>query len=82
MTFDDVSKTTEAGAASSSDVEIKPFTPQAFESLFDAVKAYENETAGYNEEEEEPRPKKPVKIKEPSWEHLSREDVYGKNKKD
>ena len=71
----------EGSVVSSRNVDIKPFKPQAFDSLLDAVKAYENESFDDEvEEEPDPRPKKPVKIKEPSWEHLSREDVYGKNK--
>ncbi|MCH5349458.1 MAG: hypothetical protein J1E40_09055, partial [Oscillospiraceae bacterium] len=68
----------EATVVSSKNVEIKPFKPQAFDSLFDAVKAYENESFDDENEEPENRPQKPVKISAPTWERLSREDVYGK----
>lgn len=60
---------------SSDSVEVKPFVPQAFDTLQDAV------AAGYAEEngdEAAPAKKKPVEIKAPQWEHLTREDAYGK----
>lgn len=59
---------------SSDSVEVKPFVPQAFDSLFDAF------VAGYAEGDGEGKPpaKKPAEIKEPQWERLTREDAYGK----
>lgn len=57
---------------SSRNVDVKPFTPQTFDSLSDAVAAFE-------EGEEGTPKKKHVEVKAPTWEHLTREDVYGKN---
>lgn len=57
---------------SSENVEVKPFTPQTFDSLSDAVAAFE-------EGEESPHKKKHVEVKAPAWERLTREDAYGKN---
>lgn len=58
-------------------VEIKPFVPQAFDSLFDAF------MAGYAQDADESaapekNEKKHVEIKMPQWERLTREDAYGK----
>ena len=57
---------------SSENVDVKPFTPQTFDSLSDAV-------AAFGDGEESAPKKKPVEVKAPTWEHLSREDAYGKN---
>lgn len=57
---------------SSDNVEVKPFTPQTFDSLSDAFAAFEDG------EEITPK-KKYAEVKAPQWEHLSREDAYGKN---
>ncbi|MDE6709832.1 MAG: hypothetical protein K2J76_05025, partial [Oscillospiraceae bacterium] len=57
---------------SSENVDVKPFKPQTFDSLSDAVAAFED--GGENAQK-----KKPVEVKAPTWEHLSREDAYGKN---
>lgn len=58
---------------SADSADVKPFVPQAFDSLSDAV------AAGLADDDEKPPvPKKPVEIKKPQWEHLTREDVYGK----
>lgn len=63
-------------------VEVKPFVPQTFDSLFDAF------MAGYAHEDEdketvpEKHEKKQVEIKAPQWEHLTREDAYGKKNDD
>lgn len=59
---------------SSENADVKPFTPQTFDSLMDAVAAFE-------EDEESSRKKKPVEVKAPKWERLTREDAYGKNDK-
>ncbi len=67
----------EAAVVSSDHVEVKPFVPQAFDSLFDAVMAGASED-DKNESSEEKNGQKAVEIKMPQWEHLSREDVYGK----
>lgn len=57
---------------SAENADVKPFTPQTFDSLMDAVAAFE-------EEEESTPKKKPVEVKAPKWERLTREDAYGKN---
>lgn len=67
----------EAAIVSSESVDVKPFVPQTFDSLFDAF------MAGYKNDEEEDvapekREKKHVEIKMPQWERLTREDAYGK----
>lgn len=67
---------------SSENIEVKPFVPQTFDSLFDAFMAgyaHDSENDGVAPEK---RDKKQVEIKIPQWEHLSREDVYGKDKKE
>ncbi|MCM1328216.1 MAG: hypothetical protein NC253_02145 [Ruminococcus sp.] len=61
---------------SSENVDVKPFTPQTFDTLMDAVAAFEEEDG----EENSPK-KKPVEVKAPQWERLTREDAYGKNDK-
>ncbi len=69
-----------ASIVSSDKVTVKPFVPQAFDTVFDAF------MAGYSEENEsekvapEKREKKHVEIKMPQWERLTREDAYGKKK--
>lgn len=60
---------------SAENADVKPFMPQTFDSLSDAVAAFGNFE---NSEESTPK-KKPVEVKTPTWEHLTREDVYGKN---
>ncbi len=67
-----------ASIVSSDEVNVKPFVPQTFDTLFDAF------MAGYSDDEEgekvapEKREKKHVEIKMPQWERLTREDAYGK----
>lgn len=67
-----------SSVVSSDTVNVKPFVPQTFDTLFDAF------MAGYNKDEEtekvapEKREKKHVEIKMPQWERLTREDAYGK----
>lgn len=61
---------------SSENVEVKPFVPQTFDTLFDAF------MAGYAEDPDNKivpaeKGKKPVEIKAPQWERLTREDAYG-----
>ncbi len=69
-----------ATIVSSDKVTVKPFVPQAFDTVFDAF------MAGNSDEEEsrkvapEKREKKYVEIKMPQWERLTREDAYGKKK--
>ncbi|MBQ5318156.1 MAG: hypothetical protein J6K17_03570 [Oscillospiraceae bacterium] len=69
-----------ATIVSSDKVTVKPFVPQAFDTVFDAF------MAGYSDEGEsekvapEKREKKHVEIKMPQWERLTREDAYGKKK--
>lgn len=58
---------------SSNNVDVKPFTPQTFDSLFDAVAAYDQEDG------ENAAKKRHVEVKAPQWEHISREDAFGKN---
>ncbi len=76
LELSDVKETTVIPAKEN--VEVKPFVPQTFDSLFDAF------MAGYAKEldDEEVAPekteKKQVEIKMPQWEHLTREDAYGK----
>lgn len=63
----------ESTVVSSDSVKVKPFTPQAFDSLYDAM------MAGSGDGEENPpenREKKPVEIKIPKWERISREEAY------
>lgn len=57
---------------SSEKADVKPFTPQTFDSLSEAVAAFEDG------DESAPK-RKPVEVKAPAWERLSREDAYGKN---
>lgn len=57
---------------SSGNADVKPFTPQTFDTLSDAVAAFEDG-------EENSAKKKPVEVKAPTWERLTREDAYGKN---
>ncbi|MDE7288239.1 MAG: hypothetical protein K2N71_01890, partial [Oscillospiraceae bacterium] len=57
---------------SSRNVDIKPFNPQTFDSLSDAV-------AAFGDGEESTPKKKPVEVKAPTCEHLSRAAAYGKN---
>lgn len=58
---------------SSRNADVKPFTPQTFDSLSEAVAAFE-------EGEEGAVKKKPVEVKAPTWEHLTREDAYPKSR--
>ena len=67
---------------SSENVEVKPFVPQTFDSLFDAFMAGYAEDADNSKEASPDKSKKPVEIKAPQWERLTREDAYGKDKKD
>ena len=64
---------------SSDKVTVKPFVPQAFDTVFDAF------MAGYSEDEgekfaHEKREENHVEIRMPQWERLTREDAYGKKK--
>lgn len=68
----------EGTLVSAESVDVKPFTPQAFDSLYDAVKAFENSSAEEEDESAEKPDKKQVKVKTPQWEHISRKDAYGK----
>ncbi len=73
---------TAAVIPASEKVEVKPFVPQTFDSLFDAF------MAGYAKENEndevapEKHEKKQVEVRLPQWEHLTREDAYGKKDND
>lgn len=63
----------EGAVVSSGNVKVKPFTPQAFDSLFDAMRA------GNGDGDEDISPKKqdkPVEIKKPKWERISREEAF------
>ncbi|MBD5146100.1 MAG: hypothetical protein HDT21_09405 [Ruminococcus sp.] len=63
----------EGTVVSSDNVKVKPFTPQAFDSVFDAMQA----GSGDGEDGESPKKKeKPVEIKKPKWERISREDAF------
>ncbi len=67
----------ESSVVSGEDVNVKPFVPQTFDTLFDAFMAgYENDDS--DNVAPEKRDKKAVEIKLPQWERLSREDAYGK----
>lgn len=65
----------EGSVVSAESVEVKPFTPQAFDSLYDAFMA-----GNSSDEDVAPakREKKQVEVKAPQWERLTREEVYGK----
>lgn len=73
---------------SSDNVNIKPFVPQTFDTVFDAIAAtpdFGDEQDNQNPflmqfEEVESKKKKYVEIKMPQWERLTREDAYGKKK--
>ncbi len=69
----------ESAVVSSERVRVKPFVPQAFDSLHDAMMAGNIE----NGEDKQPEQKeKKVDYKKPVWEHISREDAFkekGKN---
>ncbi|MDE6599413.1 MAG: hypothetical protein K2K34_04960, partial [Oscillospiraceae bacterium] len=62
----------EGTLVSSDNIKVKPFTPQAFDSVFDAMQA-----GNGGEDGESPKKKeKPVEIKKPKWERISREDAF------
>ncbi|MBP1548521.1 MAG: hypothetical protein J6A05_00830, partial [Oscillospiraceae bacterium] len=61
-------------------VTVKPFVPQAFDTVFDAYMAGQNNEEETNMVAPEKREKKYVEIKMPQWERLTREDAYGKKK--
>ncbi|MDE6745933.1 MAG: hypothetical protein K2J72_04750, partial [Oscillospiraceae bacterium] len=62
----------EGTVVSSDNIKVKPFTPQAFDSVFDAMQA-----GNGGEDGESPKKKeKPVEIKKPKWERISREDAF------
>ncbi len=65
----------ESTVVSSERVRVKPFVPQAFDSLHDAM------MAGNSEEEQSVKKEKKVEYKKPVWEHISREDAF-KDKKE
>ncbi len=66
----------ESTVVSSERVRVKPFVPQAFDSLHDAMMAGNAENSGENQPE-----KKVKKVVKPVWEHISREDAF-KDKKE
>jgi len=69
----------ESAVVSSKNVKVKPFMPQAFDSLQEAMAAGQNDDSGDEETQEE----KHVEFKKPVWERISREDAFGdKDKKD
>lgn len=59
----------EAAVISSENARVKPFVPQAFDSLYDAM-------AAGNADEDSKQEKKPMEIKKPKWERISREDAF------
>lgn len=69
-----------ATIVSSDKVTVKPFVPQAFDTVFDAYMAGQNNEEETNMVAPEKREKKYVEIKMPQWERLTREDAYGKKK--
>lgn len=70
----------EGTVVSSDNVKVKPFMPQAFDSLYDAMQAGSSD----DEDGDESAKKhgKPVEIKKPKWERLSREEAFKDNDKD
>ncbi len=64
--------------STSGNIDIKPFVPQTFDSLYDAFMAGQSEDQGKGSIAPEKREKKQVEIKLPQWERLTREDAYGK----
>lgn len=69
----------EGTVVSSENVRVKPFTPQAFDTVFDAMQAADDET----EDNVPPKKKdKPVEIKKPKWERISREEAFKDKDKD
>ena len=69
-----------ATIVSSDKVTVKPFVPQAFDTVFDAYMAGQNDGEESQKVAPEKREKKYVEIKMPQWERLTREDAYGKKK--
>ncbi|MBQ8175822.1 MAG: hypothetical protein IJ035_02140 [Oscillospiraceae bacterium] len=69
-----------ATIVSSDKVTVKPFVPQAFDTVFDAYMAGHNDAEEGSKVAPEKREKKYVEIKMPQWERLTREDAYGKKK--
>ncbi|MBQ7980471.1 MAG: hypothetical protein IJ305_02570 [Oscillospiraceae bacterium] len=69
-----------ATIVSSDKVNVKPFVPQAFDTVFDAYMAGQNDGDESQKVAPEKREKKHVEIKMPQWERLTREDAYGKKK--
>ena len=67
----------EGSVVSSESVRIKPFNPQTFDSLQDALMAG-NEFDDYDYDSDDNNNKKQVEFKAPQWERLTREEVYGK----
>ena len=65
---------------SSDNVKVKPFTPQAFDSLYDAMQAGNDDDEDGDESSK--KQSKPVEIKKPKWERLSREEAFKDNDKD
>lgn len=62
----------EGTVVSSDNVKVKPFMPQAFDSVFDAMQAGADE----DEDESHKKQEKPVEIKMPQWERISREEAF------
>ncbi len=70
----------EGTVVSPDNVKVKPFMPQAFDSLYDAMQA-----GNSDDEDGDESPKKqskPVEIKKPKWERISREEAFKDNDKD
>lgn len=70
----------EGTVVSSDNVKVKPFTPQAFDSLYDAMQAGNDDDEDGDESSK--KQNKPVEIKKPKWERLSREEAFKDNDKD
>lgn len=69
----------EGAVVSSDNVKVKPFTPQAFDTVFDAMQAGND---GGDEEISYKKQDKHVEIKKPKWERISREEAFKDNDKD
>lgn len=70
----------EGTVVSSDNVKVKPFMPQAFDSLYDAMQAGSSDDEDGGESAK--KHGKPVEIKKPKWERLSREEAFKDNDKD
>lgn len=70
----------EGTVVSSDNVKVKPFMPQAFDSLYDAMQAGNSDDEDGDESAK--KQGKPVEIKKPKWERISREEAFKDNDKD